>query len=504
MELRFLIKKIRLFSTVFLILAVLFSNQAIVQAEDSDSGAGEGGVATVLGGRAFLPPNELVSTSAYVFNMDTGFTVYAKNEHERIFPASTTKIMTALVVLENASLDDYVTFSEQMSVQFNTGNPNMHDYEIAKAGFTHSQQGITVRDALYGLMLPSGCDAANALAYTVGGGDIDAFIEMMNDKAEQIGCKDTNFGNAHGLFQPDNWSTAYDMFLITQYVYRNHGSVFAQIVGTTEYTVPITQFNPDGVLVNTNRLIRAVDGNPYYYDFALGVKTGGFDEYFTGNRIDGWIRHEGIANLVSLAERDGYTYIVITMNAPWFPFSQRSAGENGLHHAYTDHKNLYDWAFSTFENTLVMRTTDPITSVRVLEGDSDEVMLFAQMDSPFWTLLPRGLDVKNDINRVIERESVEIEAPVAEGTVLGTIELMLANQSLGRWDLIATESVARTQTAIARDRIQDVFSSWWIIPLLIILALLVIVLIVLSYIRKHRKKKQEKYGRKPPNRRIRR
>ncbi|MCL2070888.1 MAG: hypothetical protein FWH07_01485, partial [Oscillospiraceae bacterium] len=304
-------------------------------------------------------------------------------------------------------------------------------------------------------------------------------------------------------------------------------SFFAELVSRVEYTVPISQYNPDGVVVNTNWLLR--NGSPYYYEAARGVKTGGFDSYYTRDADGDWVKHDGVANLVSVAQRnvDGtsYRYMVVTMGAPWLQRENRDTGQQGLHHAFNDHKTLYSWAFSTFWNACVMRATDPIDIVKVLDGDADEVQLFPLMDSmssEFWTLLPKNLDVDSTVNKITELASDEctcgnpgsdecvcdiragvVSAPIEKGQLLGTVELQLAGQPLTKIQLVAGDSVARTGSAIARDRVSSIFGKRWFVPLLLLLGATVIVLIILSYIRKHRKR-LEKARKKPPNRRIRR
>jgi D-alanyl-D-alanine carboxypeptidase (penicillin-binding protein 5/6) len=524
-------KNIRFFSTMFLIISVIFSIQAgnAVFAEETPQGEAPNPNAadsTALGGIAHLPSQKIISEAVYVFNVEADIPVFQKNADKKVYPASTAKIMTVLITLENADLEDFVTVTSAMDNEFTLGNPNMPSYDIAKAGFVVGQQNLTVREVLYGLMLPSGCDAANILANHVGDGNASKFIDMMNEKAEKIGMKSSRFSNAHGLFDEGTYSTAYDMFLLTQYVLKHHEIFFLELVGTIEYPVPITSLNPNGSLVNTNQLLR--QSSPYFYEGALGIKTGGYHEYFlrtpdgSGNVRDGqWKKiggesGTGITNLVSLARRNDFTYIIVTMHAPWTFSYERAQNETGLHLAYHDHIRLYNWAFATFENTRIMQKTDPIDSISVVDGDGkDSLVLFPHMTEDFWALLPKGIDVKSVVEPIVRISDREVPAPIEQGAVLGTIELKLANQSLGTWDLVTNEGVERSQTARTRDRLSDLFGSWWFVPSLIVLGVLIIALIVLSYVRRHRKLQRERFGRgsnkysykskrKPPNRKIRR
>jgi len=517
---------------MLLIITILLSSQAglFVFAEESDGNTND--EIFVLGG--LRPEMTLQSSAAYVVEIGTGAVVYSKNAHKRVYPASTTKIMTAIVTLENerGDLDRKIEYPAHLDTEFWEGDPNKTG--VALSGFAHDQSNLTIRNVLYALMLPSGCEAGNILAHNVGGGDMSKFIDMMNKKAKEIGCKDTNFSNAHGLFEEDNYSTAYDMYLITKYAYDKYNKEFFEFANTTEYRMPSNVNNPEGYdVVNTNRLIRDFPENPYHYAFARGVKTGGFDVYHRKRDANGsWaaenrIDYDGIANLVSTAkrsvERGSYEYMVVTMDAPWH--GSPTGYEHWLHNAFNDHKILYDWAFSTFELTEVVRKTDPLTSVTILDGEKDEILLYPQMeDDVFWTLLPKDLDINSAIRHKFNIAETEVPAPIEAGAILGTVEVMLAGQVLGKFDLIADESVERTGAAIAGDRFRELFYrevenengeleeklKTEVIVGLVAIAALIIGLIVFAYVRKHRKQRMEKLRanrisrRKSPNKKIRR
>ena len=478
----------------------------------------------VLGG--IRPPNIVMSDSAYVVNMDTGVTVYSKNPNKKVFPASLTKIMTLIVVLEQEKdLSRVLSAPFEIFDEFAYGDPNK--FGASNAGLMPEQDNLTVRDALYGLMLPSGCDAANVLAYNIGGESVEAFIKMMNDKAKEIGCTGTNFSNAHGLFEAENYSTAKDLFLITEYALKHHESFFKEVVKTVEYSMPPNSKHPHGSEIqNSNSML--VSSSVYYYDFAYGIKTGGFDVYQYRN-ADGSFGEElpGIANLASIAQRNSgngnFEYVVITVGAPWKLRSERKEGEGSLHNAYTDHRNLFNWAFSTFENVRVMRTTDPKGSVKVIDGLTDEVLLFPLMDNDFWALLPSNLDADSAIQfkTTIFKSTCNCEAdwnnnaaatggfpgcdcveadgvyaPIVAQQILGEVEILLAGQSLGTFSLISQESVERTPAAIAVANIMNVVEQWWFKPLVIVLVLLTITLIALGYVRGREKLKAEQRGKR--------
>lgn len=229
--------------------------------------------------------------AAILMHADSGRVLYEKNADEHMLIASTTKIMTAIVVLEHCELDDLVEVDSRSA-----GIEGSSMY--LKAG-----ESYTVEDLLYGLLLVSGNDAASALALHVAD-SMEEFAELMNAKAAELGMTESSFKNAHGLDEEGHYSTARDMAKLAAYCIGNED--FARIAGTVSHTVG------EQTLVNHNRLLREYDG-------CLGLKTG-------------YTMAAG-RTLVTCAERDGARYVCVTLNDPA---------------DWDDHKALYDWAFANY------------------------------------------------------------------------------------------------------------------------------------------------------------
>lgn len=229
--------------------------------------------------------------AAILMHADSGRVLYEKNADEHMLIASTTKIMTAIVVLEHCELDDLVEIDSRSA-----GIEGSSMY--LKAG-----ESYTVEDLLYGLLLVSGNDAASALALHVAD-SMEEFAELMNAKAAELGMTESSFKNAHGLDEEGHYSTARDMAKLAAYCMGNED--FARIAGTVSHTVG------EQTLVNHNRLLREYDG-------CLGLKTG-------------YTMAAG-RTLVTCAERDGARYVCVTLNDP---------------DDWDDHKALYDWAFANY------------------------------------------------------------------------------------------------------------------------------------------------------------
>ena len=423
---------------------------------------------------AFVPDIDTVySEGVYMVNLDTGITVYAKNENRRYYPASITKIMTAIITMENCpDLNAKVSITHHAFDEFWLGDPNKSD--VSDSGLEAGQTNITYRDCLYGLMVASGCEAANVLALNIGG-SIEGFTSMMNAKAQSLGCLDTHFSDAHGLWEAENYTTPYDMYLITRYAYDNVPG-FLEICDTTSYSFPPNSNNPDGyVKYSTNALI--TPSSDFYLDYAHGIKTGSLPNYIDANGT-----HDGFRCLVSSAQKNGYTYLLVTMQAPY-----KINGESS-NYAAKDHVNLYEWAFDNFVYQTVVEESEICKEIDVEQGEETRLQLVTA-DS-YATLLPRELAEamaegdSGPLQRKITMLYDEIVAPVTKGELMGEMEVIYQGETIATIDLVAARSIERSQVAYIMDRAKSLVDTSWFIPLLILLGVLLLALFVLLAIRR--------------------
>lgn len=261
------------------------------------------GIYTIAGDVNKTP--ELIGQSAIVVDMKTGYTLYEKNIYEKRYPASITKIMTALLTLEQAAMDEIVTFSYGAVFSVEAGS---------SVAYVDVDEQLSIEQCLYGLMLISGNDVANGLAEHVGG-SMSNFANMMTERAAQLGCVGTKFTNAHGLHDEEHYTCAYDMALIAMNTYEKQEN-FRKICSTLTYKcAPTNKQKEIRVWGNNNRLI-----NPYekvYYEDCIGGKTG-----YT-NQAGG--------TLVTYANINGRDLVCVIMK------STNSAG------AFSDTTALYDY-----------------------------------------------------------------------------------------------------------------------------------------------------------------
>ncbi len=444
-----------------------------------------GFLGNVRASAAFEPDVNTYSEAYYMVNVDLDTVIAAKNENERCYPASVTKIMTAIVALENCSdLSTPVKITYDCTNEFWEGDPNLEG--PALAGFAVGQTNLTMEDCLYALLVASACEAANIIAYNIGGGSIPTFIDMMNKKAEEIGCTGTHFTNPHGLWQKDHYSTTYDLYLIARYAYDKLPQLI-DIANTTEYTFPTNQYNPfPYTKVNFNSLIRNVSDNPYYYEYAKGIKTGSINVYWDENGEE----HPGFMNMASTASMNGFTYLLVTTGAPYY----ESDGATHTNGHFKDHIAMYKWVFRTFDIMEVLNENAAIASIRVDMGENADTAIL-KPSSSFSTLLPTNLkpeDIKQVPTITAEKnDNGAIVAPIEKGQVLGTLELWLNGELLATRNLIASQSIALSQFEYTMRMINSIFDKGWFKLCIGALAALIVADVILNSIQKSRIAKME-------------
>ncbi len=253
--------------------------------------------------------------SAILVEADTGVILYEKNIYEQLYPASTTKLMTALIALENSTMDEVVTFSKDSI--FNIESTS------SRIGIDVGEQ-LTMEQCLYGLLLGSANEVAYAIAEHVGG-DYDHFVDMMNEKAASLGCEHTHFANANGLPREDHYTCAYDLAQIARACFRNES--LETFSGTTRYTIPPTNIQPQERILDNHHLM--LPGFKYYYDGVICGKTG--------------YTQDARQTLVTLAQR-GETRLICVILKEEAPDQ------------FIDTQKLFDYGFSQFQKVNISKS----------------------------------------------------------------------------------------------------------------------------------------------------
>lgn len=325
--------------------------------------------------------------SAILIDGDTGKVLYEKSAYEKRAPASTTKIVTALLALEHCKTTDIATVTSEAI----TSVPSGYSTDLLKMG-----EELTIKDLLYALLLPSSNEAANVLAIHIAG-SIDSFASMMNTKAMELGCKNTHFVNPNGVHDDNHYSTAYDLSLIAKEAMKN--DIFRQIVSTASYTLPSSNkySRIDRTLITTNDLIKKQSDN--YYEYAIGIKTG-----FTTPAKN---------CLVSSATKDGKTLISVVL---------RSNTDNNR---YNDAKTLFNYGFDNFSKKDIIKAGSTIKTIDVKNATSSTKNLNLVAETGINTI------VTNDkLNDTIEPQinlNEHLQAPIKKDSIVGTATYTVDN-----------------------------------------------------------------------------
>lgn len=320
--------------------------------------------------------------AALIVEKNTGKIIYEKNSETQNYPASVTKILTAILTIENCKLDDTATVSQSAISQIPSG------YVVAPL-FIGEQ--IKIKDLLYALMLKSANDAAYVLAEHIGG-SVEGFSEMMNKKAKEIGCKNTHFVNPNGIHNDDHYTTAYDMYLISNYAMKN--DTFAKIVSTYQYKLPATNKYPnnDRIMENTNDFINPKSG--YYNKIVKGIKTG--TTLQAGNC------------LITDSSENGLDFITVVL------------GAKTSNSKFSETRKMIKYAYNNYTLTDLHKKGDVIKNIDV-ENATEETKNLNLIISDDVTIMNNVKIKKDEIKPNIELNE-NIVAPIKEGDELGTIK----------------------------------------------------------------------------------
>ena len=340
---------------------------------------------------------EISADGAIVVEASTGSILYEKNIFERFYPASTTKVLTTLVALENSEMNEIVTVSYAAD--------NYVSKTSSRMGLVEGEQ-ITMEQALYGIMLES----ANEATYAVGehvGGSIARFIKMMNAKAQSLGCEHSHFANSHGLHDDEHYTCPYDLALIARAAYQN--DAFMKITGTATYAMPETNKNPAKLLSNHHWFLNKTMS----YDYCIGGKTGATTQ-------------AGYA-LVTYAKKDGMTVISVVMHAETWA------------KVYNDTKTLLDYTFDNFKTYRMNDLNESGSGFpSMFDGDiaeftEDRIGILCNGDAGGMVILPDSV-LPEETHKEISYNS---EAQIGHGeNRIGSIKYTYGDKIVGMTDIV--------------------------------------------------------------------
>lgn len=387
---------------------------------------------------------DITAKAGMLVSMDTGEILYSNNIDQKMYPASLTKIMTVTLMLESEKYDPAGKVAMTKEVQtliLGTGSA-VSNFQIGEE--------ITQLDLVYTVLMSSLGDCAY-LAAIYYGGSVEGFVAMMNDKAAELGLTGTHYSNPVGLHDEGNYTTVRDVYTLMSYALKNE--TFKTVCSAPRYTVEATNMSGKRTLSTTNFLIDNTTN--YYYQYAKGGKTGYTDE---AGRC-----------LVSFASYNGYNYMCVLMNCP--PNADRR-------YEFVESAELYRWAFNDFSFKEVANSTDPVCEMPVeLSLDTDFVSLY--FEKPFVTVLPNEADDSTIVVKT-HLKADSVEAPVKKGEVLGTADVIYAEQVIGTVNLVAGDSVKESKLLIALKYIKSFFGSVYMKVVYVLIALAVVIFIFMT------------------------
>ena len=387
--------------------------------------------------------------------------LYDKAGEEKAYPASITKVMTALLVME--AIDAGQMTADTMITASETSQQGLSIYgstQNIKPGET-----MSVKDLLYCLLVPSANEAANILAEAVDG-SVEEFVAHMNRKAGELGCQGTHFVNPHGLHSDDHYTTALDLAHIVKAAMEY--DLFRQIVYTSVYETAATNMSGPRTFYNTNGLITQWRFRGYLYDKAIGVKTGSTDE---------------AGYCLASAAQDGDDYLIAVVLG-----AQMLTDEKGNitdRQQFSESKRLLKWGFANFQRTTITKGDSPVASVKVTLSREREDVMVRPVGSIERTL-PRDLD-QEQIESRITLFGQSVEAPVTAGQVLGTMTLTYDGQVLGTLDLVADTDVSRSELLYKKAQF---LAFWHSMGGKLVLAAVIVVVCVLVWLLAFRRRRR--------------
>ncbi len=422
-----------------------------------------------------LDDPDIKSQAALLVESTTGQILYSKNADAQRAPASLTKVMTVMLAIEaynagQVELNDIVTISNTAYADISSDG--------STAGLLAGEQ-IEFHDLLYCAMLASANEACNALAEYISG-DRDSFVELMNQRAQELGCKNTHFTNTHGMPDDNHYSTAYDLYLITANALSY--PLFNEIVSAASYTVPATNLSEPRELTSTNFLIRPE--SRYYYEYASGVKTG----------------HTEAAGycLISTASNEDRHMISVVLGAESVVIEDGTTQVQ----SFSETVRLFNWGFDNFSYREVLSTTDLVTEVPVdlAKGRSSLVLC---PENSISVLLSNDADLSQvELSYTVNstENGTSLMAPIDQGTVLGSVSVSLDGVEYGSAALVANTAVELDRFAYIKYEIGRTLSNTFvriiIFLLFLLLAAYIAFIIIYNKNRRKRKTAADAYARK--------
>lgn len=400
------------------------------------------------------PPKVSYAQTALLMDMSSGRVLYSKNLDERVYPASTTKMMTGILALEMGNMSDNVTATYDALKSITLDDSHM--------GILIGEN-LTMEQLVNGMMVYSANDAANVIAIHLAG-SMDAFVDIMNQKAQELGMTGTHFVNPCGSHDDNHYTTTRDLAILAKYAMKNEK--FREIVKTPVYKIaPTNKYTTERILSNTNLFLGTSRSTYYYYQPAIGIKTG----------------HTSQAGycLVSAASHNGIELLSIVMNCKNVDTKEQA-------YSYIDSKALFEFGFDNYKHKPLVSKGDIVSDSKVYEA-KDDMRVALTVENDLSALVPGKEADVSEITKTVDMPE-QINAPIKKGDIIGTVTYSYKGVQIGSSNLIATNDVERNEIIHVIHIILNIVTS----PFFFIPAILLIFILLIS---RHNKKKRERQRR---------
>jgi len=409
------------------------------------------------------PPPDITAEAAVFLNTQTGNPVYEKNSKKIVFPASTVKIMTGILVLENVSDLKSQTIISEYVINKAAGNqldPKIREGEI-----------FTVEDLLYAMLLTGANDAALALAEFVSG-SVDDFVARMNERAFELGCENTVFTNPTGIHSASMHTTASDISKIA--FHASKMQKFMDITSSTKYTIlPTNKERSERSLLTRNHFISKARVAQYYYSYAKGMNFGS--------------TYEAGYCFTTVAEQKKLSYLCVLLGS-----TSTQIGDTERLNCFSDARSLFEWAFSIYSLKTVISLKDKIASVeiRLAENQNDITLV---PDNEISVLLPQNVNLEKEITTECEIFEDLLVAPIEKGQQLGKLTVYYNGEIVGTAKLLSNADVEISNVLYILEQIKTVVSGIWFKASVIAFIIIFAFYIIISLIRQSRKEQKRFY-----------
>lgn len=402
------------------------------------------------------PPALTNARFVYCYCVEKDKMLYQNNEEKPLYPASTAKMMTAILALEyfDDAYDTVITVSEEV-VSLSGGTRINY-----KAG-----ERVTVEQLLYGLIVGNGNDAAYALALAVSG-SVDGFVKLMNDKAAALGTENTHFMNPTGVDDSKAYTTAKDVGRIA--VYASKMDRYIKISSCEKYEMEPTNMTGERTIANKNYLVSKSYVSTYFLSYATGLNAGS--------------TVKGGNCCVGLATKDGITIVAVVMDVP-------EKENDKTVYSFYDAKKLIEWAYKSYSYRKVQTKTDIVCEIPVRESsEADYVALLPENDLLIY--LPNDADLTKDVRREYELYDEYLTAPVDDGATVGKMTLYYGDECVGEVALVTKNALSRSVGIALTSTLKKLVFNFWTLLIIVLLFVFAAVCILVNAYNRGRRQRR--------------